>query len=203
MCERSYGLGSHGGPYRVSATVASGDARVTGGPSNSGDGNGHGNGGRIGDSVAGAGAAAASKSRHHILIVEDHEDTARAIYKLLMKEGHDVRVERTIAGAIAYCQAPGTQVELLIADITLPDGDGWGLMRKLTEICNPLVGIAFSGHGMPDDLHKSKLAGFSEHLTKPVLFQDLLSAIRRVMATAQSRMSPPPLADSGSFRQQA
>jgi hypothetical protein len=36
-----------------------------------------------------------------------------------------------------------------------------------------------------------------------VLFQDLLSAIRRVMATAPSRVSPFPLADSGSFSQQA
>ena len=49
------------------------------------------------------------------------------------------------------------------------------------QICEPLKGIAFSGHGMPNDLEKSRAAGFSEHLTKPVLFQDLLAAIGRVM----------------------
>jgi CheY-like chemotaxis protein len=178
-----------------------GDGRPMRGPTSS-DGNG---------GVSRSTSAAAQnigpgsgKPRHHILIVEDHEDTARAIYKLLVKEGHAVHVERTIGGAVKHCQTPGAQVDLLIADITLPDGDGWSLMRRLMQICSPLVGIAFSGHGMPDDLHKSKLAGFSEHLTKPVLFQDLLSAIRRVMATARPRLSSPAqLADSGSFPPQA
>src|SRR5438093_1006558 len=92
----------------------------------------------------------------HILIVEDHEDTARAMAKLLAKEGHNVHIEATIAGGIAHCQKDGQRVDLLLADITLPDGDGWHLMRRLVEICQPLKGIAFSGHGMPDDLAKSK-----------------------------------------------
>ena len=123
----------------------------------------------------------ATKPRHSILIVEDHEDTARAISKLLLREGHEVRVEQTIGGAISFCQQPNQRIDLLIADITLPDGDGWDLMRRLMKICHPLKGIAFSGHGMPNDLEKSRLAGFTEHLTKPVLFEDLLASISRVM----------------------
>ena len=122
-----------------------------------------------------------SKNRHSILIVEDHEDTARAISKLLLREGHEVHVEQTIGGAVSFCQQPNHRIDLLIADITLPDGDGWDLMRRLMKICHPLKGIAFSGHGMPNDLEKSRLAGFTEHLTKPVLFEDLLASISRVM----------------------
>jgi two-component system CheB/CheR fusion protein len=152
-------------------------------------------------------ASGAKGKRFSILIVEDHEDTARAISKLLAREGHTVQVERTIAGAIDFCSRKDSRLDLLIADITLPDGDGWQLMGKLLKICRPFKAIAFSGHGMPDDLEKSKKAGFVEHLTKPVLFQDLLASISRVMGTSQDRPVASPmsrkLADSGVMPAQA
>jgi two-component system CheB/CheR fusion protein len=146
-------------------------------------------------------AAGANGQHFSILIVEDHEDTARAISKLLAREGYTVRVERTIAGAMAYCSQSSQRIDLLIADITLPDGDGWELLRQLTQICLPFKAIAFSGHGMPDDLEKSKKAGFVEHLTKPVMFQDLLAAISRVMerspVSSPARPASPRMSDSG------
>jgi CheY-like chemotaxis protein len=44
-----------------------------------------------------------------------------------------------------------------------------------------LVGIALSGFGMEADVTKARDAGFSEHLTKPINFDRLQEAIRRLL----------------------
>jgi CheY-like chemotaxis protein len=45
----------------------------------------------------------------------------------------------------------------------------------------PLAGIALSGFGMETDVNKARDAGFSEHLTKPINFDQLEEAIRRLL----------------------
>ncbi|MBC8145896.1 MAG: response regulator, partial [bacterium] len=67
-------------------------------------------------------------------------------------------------------------------DIGLPDGSGLELMQKIRAI-KDLPGIALSGFGMEEDIRRSREAGFSEHLIKPVNFQALQDAIRRVMGS--------------------
>jgi len=44
--------------------------------------------------------------------------------------------------------------------------------------------IALSGYGMDDDMHKSREAGFVEHIVKPVNFEQLHAVIQRVMGSA-------------------
>ena len=52
-------------------------------------------------------------------------------------------------------------------------------MRQLRE-SRPVPGIAMSGYGMNDDIHRSREAGFSEHLVKPIHVPQLIAAIRGV-----------------------
>jgi DNA-binding response OmpR family regulator len=42
-------------------------------------------------------------------------------------------------------------------------------------------GIALSGFGSPEDVVRSRSAGFAEHLTKPVDFRRLEEAIEQVV----------------------
>ena len=65
---------------------------------------------------------------------------------------------------------------LIVSDLGLPDGDGKDLMRELRDR-DGLSGIAISGYGMEEDIERSRAAGFSEHLTKPVQFEELQAAI--------------------------
>ena len=52
-------------------------------------------------------------------------------------------------------------------------------MRQLLAR-HPIKGIALSGFGMEEDVQRSKEAGFYEHLTKPINFKRLESAIREL-----------------------
>ena len=65
----------------------------------------------------------------HILLVEDHADTATALSRLLRRTGHTVSVAASVADAVQVNE--GGNIDLLICDIGLPDGDGRDLLRQL------------------------------------------------------------------------
>ena len=114
----------------------------------------------------------------HLLLVEDHEDTAEAMADLLRLMGHEVTVASTVAAALAAAGDGHSRFDLVLSDLGLPDGSGHDLMRELTRLYG-LRGIALSGYGMEEDVHRSREAGFLRHLTKPIDFQMLESAIRQ------------------------
>ncbi|MGE5608756.1 MAG: PAS domain S-box protein [Bacillota bacterium] len=130
---------------------------------------------RLGSEVAAATAAEGA----HVLLVEDHADTARTLSRLLRSYGYDVRVARDVASALRAAAAE--RFDLLLSDIGLPDGSGLDLMRQLHRT-QRLKGIALSGYGMEEDVRRSLDAGFLAHLTKPINLEQLRAAIAQAMA---------------------
>jgi CheY-like chemotaxis protein len=70
--------------------------------------------------------------------------------------------------------------DLLLCDIGLPDGTGFELIERVRERCQTPA-LALSGFGMEADVAKCKQAGFEAHLTKPVNFQKLQTAIWQLL----------------------
>jgi DNA-binding response OmpR family regulator len=119
----------------------------------------------------------ALSSHVQILFVEDHKDTARVLGRILKSAGFEVSHADSLARAREL--AAGRRFDLVISDLGLPDGSGLDLMRHLRET-HGLSGIALSGFGSDDDVTASKAAGFAEHVTKPVDWERLRSAIERL-----------------------
>lgn len=108
-----------------------------------------------------------------ILVVEDHPDSAESLRELLSMYGHDVTLAATFSDASGH---RGERYDLLITDIGLPDGNGLDLRSVLVQNDDTPT-IALSGYGSPQDVQKSRAAGFDRHLTKPVSVDDLMHAI--------------------------
>jgi CheY-like chemotaxis protein len=53
-------------------------------------------------------------------------------------------------------------------------------MREIHQQKKDLKGIALSGFGTQEDVRRTKLAGFTAHLTKPVSFPRLVTTIRQI-----------------------
>jgi len=124
-----------------------------------------------------ANAADRSAARgQRILLVEDHEQTAKALRRLLSNLGYAVEWRASVADALDA--AGRLPFDLVLSDIGLPDGSGLELMRELRER-HRLSGIALSGYGMEQDLASSAAAGFLEHLVKPISKDLLGAALRR------------------------
>lgn len=111
-----------------------------------------------------------------ILLVEDNRDIARVLSTLLAHSGHRVVTASGVVEATRAASASGP-FDLLISDLSLPDGSGLELMRRL----GPLPGIAVSGYSTEVDLKECLDAGFLDLLSKPVTFSDLEATIRRVV----------------------
>lgn len=129
-------------------------------------------------SNAGTGKAAGGALR--ILVVEDHVATRRTLIRMLERRGHTV--VGVGSGEDALAALNENPVDLVISDVGLPDTNGFALLPKLRAIRPGIPAIALSGYGMPGDLERSSIAGFREHLTKPIPAQSLDGAIARVRA---------------------
>jgi PAS domain S-box-containing protein len=116
--------------------------------------------------------------RLRLLVVEDNADTARALGRLLRAAGYWVQTADTVAAALEM--AAREKFDVLVSDIGLPDATGYELIRRLRER-SKLPAIAMSGFGMDEDLKRSRDAGFSEHLVKPVRVSQLEEAIQRAI----------------------
>ena len=125
-----------------------------------------------------------------ILLLEDHEDTARVIAKVLQQMGYEVETCSTVATA---CQKlKEMKFDVILSDIGLPDGSGIDFIKAAREICQTPA-VALSGYGMAEDIDRCLQAGFEEHLTKPIDIDRLQKTLSNILAkkTALQIETPP------------
>jgi DNA-binding response OmpR family regulator len=113
----------------------------------------------------------------HILVVEDDADTARMMSRLLTSHGYPTMTAGTVAEARQLCD--GHRFDLLIADLSLPDGSGVELLRHDVNCFRK--GIIVSGRDQEAHGATGVAAGYSDYLLKPIRFDDLLKVVRRVL----------------------
>ena len=117
---------------------------------------------------------ATGEQRRTILVVDDHHDTLRSMKLLLTRLGYHVLAAENMTDALRI--AAEEKFDILLSDIGLPDGSGLELIKRIRET-RSVPALALSGFGMDEDLQRSRDAGFSDHLTKPVSLDRLQSAI--------------------------
>lgn len=125
--------------------------------------------------VAGSQAAEAGKRR--ILVVDDHRDTLRSMKLLLRRLGYEVLAAENMTDALQIVEQE--EFDILLSDIGLPDGSGLELLRRI-RLLRDVPALALSGFGMDEDILRSRDAGFSDHLTKPVSIDRLQAAIAQL-----------------------
>ena len=122
--------------------------------------------------------------RLSVLLVDDEPDALRALSTVLRRLGHEVCTAGNLRSARSVLA--GSSFDVLVSDLELGDGSGLDLLRGLP--CPP-PSILLSGYAEPDDLARSRAAGFLAHLTKPVDFRRL-DQIIRLAASALAPRSP-------------
>ena len=118
-----------------------------------------------------------------ILLVEDHEDSRAALVRLLSGRGFEVIEAENYAAAVELGRT--AEFELLLCDLSLPDGHGNDLIRELRSM-KQFPAIAISGYCRPTDIQAALAAGFDEYLAKPFSWQDLEAKMRPHFKNAQN-----------------
>ena len=113
-----------------------------------------------------------------LLLVEDYEEIAAVLARLMRRNGYSVFIACSITEAKAML-AEGP-FDAMVSDIGLPDGTGWELMEHVRARYG-LRGIALSGQCSDEDVETSLAAGFDEHMRKPTSWRTLEAAIQRIV----------------------
>ncbi|MGE0548862.1 MAG: PAS domain S-box protein [Kofleriaceae bacterium] len=115
-----------------------------------------------------------------VLIVDDDDDTRRAIADVLVSVG--ANVEDATSAAEAMRRLEQTRPDILISDIGMPGEDGYSLIRRVRALPPSSGGdvpaVALTAYAGRDDISRVQTSGFQKHIAKPVTAEDLVAAIR-------------------------
>ena len=124
-----------------------------------------------------------------VMIVDDVSETRENVRKLLQFESdvEVVGVARTGKEAIQISQ--DLQPDVVLMDINMPDMDGISATEAIRAKQPAVQVVILSVQGDQNYMRRAMLAGARDFLTKPPMGDELISAIRRAGAMAQSEKS--------------
>lgn len=114
--------------------------------------------------------------QENILLVEDDPYLSQGLTELLQKNGYSPFPAAAVSQARAAIQSRG--FDLLILDVTLPDGDGVSFCRELREQGRTTPILFLTARDEEFDIVRGLDAGGNDYVTKPFRIQELLSRIR-------------------------
>jgi len=116
-----------------------------------------------------------------ILLVED-KDSLRTMLRLALEaQGHTVIEACDQAAAVAALQT--THPAIVLSDLRLPDGDGFGVLRAAKEIDPELPVLIMTAFANVPDAVVAMKEGALDFLAKPVDPDYLLLVVARALAT--------------------
>ena len=117
----------------------------------------------------------------HVLIVEDNELVTGALRILFEETGRRVTVAHSVADAVEV--GASDPPDLLLLDLTLPDGDGLEVARGLSERgVQPKATVALTGRDDPASRERCAAAGCTAVMLKPVPTLELLAKAEEWLA---------------------
>ncbi len=121
-----------------------------------------------------------------ILLVEDHLLNVEVARRLLAAKGCQVQVAPNGLMAIeAFTTTPVGYFDAILMDIRMPVMDGLTAARSIRHLSKATAKtipiIAMSANAFDEDVEKSKSAGMSAHLAKPIEPQLLYSTLEKLM----------------------
>ncbi len=124
-----------------------------------------------------------------VLVVDDEEDHRELLAVMLEQAGATVNAVTSVAEAMAAVAADPA-IDLILSDVGMPGEDGYSFVRKLRARPDrrtaQLPAVALTAHAQRSDRAESLLAGFQEHLSKPIDPAELLVAVARLTGRLKS-----------------
>jgi signal transduction histidine kinase/ActR/RegA family two-component response regulator len=104
-----------------------------------------------------------------VLVVDDEEDARELIGRALEDRGAQITLAANSHDAITILQRD--DIDVLLADIAMPGGDGYSLIRQIRSggsYISSIPAAAITAHAREEERTRALAAGFQMHLAKPV-----------------------------------
>ncbi|MFL6332538.1 MAG: ATP-binding protein [Pyrinomonadaceae bacterium] len=120
-----------------------------------------------------------------VLVVDDEEDARRLLTEMLSRRGAEVLTAASADAALELLQV--WRPDVLLADIGMPDGDGYELIQRVRGLPEGRGGrtpaAALTAYAGPSDRERALTSGFQLHVAKPVEPAELTAAIASLAGT--------------------
>ena len=113
-----------------------------------------------------------------ILLVEDHESIINGLKYTFNVNNYNLTAKTTIKESIEYLE--NNKPEIIILDVSLPDGNGFDLYEKVIKSKNIPV-IFLTARDDEDDVIKGLNLGAEDYMTKPFSTKELLVRVNKII----------------------
>jgi len=117
-----------------------------------------------------------------VLVVDDEPGMQMALKTNFQREGWHVDIAG--GGREALRRLQTQHFPLVVTDVRMPDGDGLHLMRSLRASNPSTAVIVLTAFGSVPEAVQAMRGGACDYLTKPVSFEELQTAVERVLRRA-------------------
>jgi len=116
-----------------------------------------------------------------IMLVDDHPIVRRGVRDILAEAFPQAVIHEVGSGVEAINLSRSQSWDIVILDLTLPDGSGLDVLKRIREVHARLPVLILSMH-MPDQFaRRAVAAGASGYLTKDTADEELVASVTRLL----------------------
>lgn len=121
----------------------------------------------------------------NILLIEDTESIIKGLSYSFEKNKYNLTVKTKIKDSKEYL-VNNSDIDLIILDITLPDGNGFELFENTIKGLN-IPTIFLTAKDEEDDIVKGLNVGAEDYITKPFSTKELMARVNKVLLRSKKK----------------
>ena len=121
----------------------------------------------------------------NILLIEDTESIIKGLTYFFEKNNYNLMAKNNIKDSKEYL-INNSDIDLIILDITLPDGNGFELFENtIKELKIPTIFLTAKDE--EDDIVKGLNVGAEDYITKPFSTKELMARVNRILLRSKKK----------------